>query len=116
MPATMPLRPRERLAALAGVLLVQIGLGAALLLGLRVDVLRHSELVSRLIDISLQRPPPPPPRQSSQPRPAKLAASAAPKPERKPIGGSPGPVPSQATPAPTPIVALHATAPPSGGG
>jgi len=94
-----------------------MGLGAALLLGLRVDVLRHNELVSRLIDISLQRPPPPPvPQVPAHPKLEKRAASAAPKAERKPTGGSPGPLPSHATPTPTPVVAIRPSAPPSGGG
>ena len=115
MPATMPVRPRERLAALAGVFAVQLGLGVALIFGLRVDVSRRRELVSHLIDVSLQRPRPPPPevRRSTV---AKHATSAAPKSVRKAIGGSPGPVPSRAMPAPAPIVALQTTAPTSGGG
>ena len=115
MPATMPVRPRERLAALAGVFAVQLALGLALIFGLRVDVLRRNELVSHLIDVSLQRPPPPPPEVRLS-RPAKRAASAAPKSVDKPIGGSPGPVPSHAMPAPTPIVAVQPNAPVSGGG
>ena len=59
MPAPLPVNPRERFAALAAVALVQIGLGAALLFGLRVDALRHNELVSRLIEVGLVPPPPP---------------------------------------------------------
>jgi protein TonB len=47
---------------------------------------------------------------------AEHRAAAAPKTEPKPIGGSPGPVPSHVLPAPTPIVALHPSAPASGGG
>ena len=115
MPATMPVRPRERLAVLAGVFAVQLGLGAVLLFGLRVDILRRSELVSHLIDVSLQRPPPPPVAHAPS-QVEKHATSAAPKAMPKPIGGSPGPVPSHAMPTPTPMVALHPAAPVSGGG
>ena len=115
MPAQTEVRPRERLIALAAVALVQLGLGAALLSGLRVDLPGRNELVSRLIEITLPHPPPPavPPL---QPRPAKRNRSAAPKAQPRPIGGSPGPQPSHALPAPTPIVAVHPSAPPSGGG
>ena len=116
MPATIPVRPRERLAALAGVLAVQLGLGAVLLFGLRVDVLRRSELVSQLVDFSLQPPPPPPPRVHASSHAAKHATAAAPRAAAKPIGGSSGPVPSHAMPSPTPIVTLRPTAPMSGGG
>ena len=115
MPAKMPVRPRERLAALAGVLIVQLGLAAALLFGLRVDVLRQSELVSHLIDVSLQRALPPP-AVHVQVHVAKHASTAAPRAVHKPMGGSPGPVPSHAMPSPAPIVALQPTAPASGGG
>ena len=115
MPATMPVRPRERLVALAGVFAVQLGLAVALIIGLRVDVLKRSELVSRLIDVSLQRPSPPP-LEVRRATVAKHSTSAAPKSVPKPIGGSPGPVPSHAMPALKPIVALQPTAPASGGG
>ena len=117
MPASAPVRPRERLVALVAVALVQLGLGAALLSGLRVDVLRQNDVVARLIEITLpQQPPPPPPVVQVRPRPAKHETSAAPKAAPKPIGGSPGPQPSHALPAPTPVVAVHPTAPASGGG
>jgi protein TonB len=43
-------------------------------------------------------------------------AAAAPKAERKPLGGMPGPHPSHVLPAPTPVIALQSAAPPSGGG
>lgn len=100
--------------ALAAVALVQLGLGAVLLSGFRVDVLRRSELVSRLIDITL--PPPPPKPIAARPRPAKRAQSSAPKAEPKPIGGTPGPLVSHVSPAPTPVVTLRPSAPASGGG
>ena len=115
MPASAPVRPRERLVALVAVALVQLGLGAALLSGFRVDVLRQNDLVSRLIEVTL--PAPPPPQVAIvKPRPAKHETAAAPRAAPKPIGGSPGPQPSHALPAPTPVVAVHPTAPASGGG
>lgn len=115
MPARLPVRPRERLIALAAVALVQLALAAALLSGLRSDAVRQNEIVSRMINLRLQAPPPPPLRVSSARR-APRRSSAAPKAEAKPIGGTPGPVPSHALPAPVPVVALPASAPPSGGG
>lgn len=115
MPAPAPVRPRERLAALVAVALVQLGLGAALLSGFRVDTLRRNELVSRLMDFTLQQPPPP--KVTLAPaRPAQRHTAAAPKAEPKPIGGTPGPVPSHALPSVAPVVAVRPTAPPSGGG
>ncbi|HEX5258741.1 MAG TPA: energy transducer TonB [Sphingomicrobium sp.] len=116
MPAQAEVRPRERLIALAAVALVQLGLGAALLSGFRVDVVRDKELVSRLIEIALPKPPPPPPVAVVHPRPAQRHQAAAPKAAPRPIGGSPGPQPSHALPAPTPVVAVRPSAPPSGGG
>ena len=116
MPASAALRPRERLVALAAVVIVQVALGAALLFGLRVDTLRNNELVSRLIEIAVPKPPPPPIVRVMQPRPAKHSTSAAPKAVPKPIGGSPGPQPSHAPPTPTPVVALRPSVAPSGGG
>lgn len=116
MPAPAPVDPRERLIALVAVALVQLALGAALLIGLRIDILPRGELVPRLIDVALPRPPPPPSLKVSRPRPAKRSSSAAPKAQHKPIGGSKGAVPSHALPAPAPIVALRPTVPASGGG
>ena len=119
MPASAPVRPRERLVALAAVVLVQLGLGAALISGFHVDVLKPNDLVSQLIEIALpQKPPPPPPLVEVRPQPTHRhkSASAAPKAEPKPIGGSPGPQPSHAPPVPTPIVPVHPAAPASGGG
>ncbi|HEX3422716.1 MAG TPA: TonB family protein [Sphingomicrobium sp.] len=116
MPALVPVRPRERLIAFAAVAVVQLGLGLALLFGLRVDILSKGEFVSRLIDVALPRPPPPPSIKVSQPRAARHRSSAAPKAQQKPSGGSPGPVPSHVMPAPTPVVAVHPSAPASGGG
>ena len=116
MPARAPIQLRERLIALVAVVLVQLGLGAALIIGLRIDILPRAELVSRLIDVALPRPPPPPSLKLSRPRAAKRISSAAPKAQEKPIGGSKGPVPSHVPPAPVPIVALRSSAPVSGGG
>lgn len=116
MPAPVPARPRERLIALAAAALVQLGLGAALLSGFRVEALRQNEFVSRLIEVTLPRLPPPPEVAVVKPRPAQRHESAAPKAQPKPIGGSPGPQPSHALPVPTPVVAVRPSAPPSGGG
>jgi len=115
MPAPALVRPRERLVALAAVALVQLTLGLVLLNGFRVDVLRQSEIVSRLIDITLP-PPPPSPRTPVPAHQVERKTQAAPKAVPRPIGGSPGPVPSSAMPSPTPIVALHPSAPTPGGG
>lgn len=119
MPASVPVRPRERLIALVAVALVQLGLGAALLSGFHVDTLSGNEIVSRLIDVTLAPPPPPPP--PSRPRTVPVHkpqhhAAAAPKSVHEPIGGSPGTTPAHTLPSPTPVVPVHPTAPPSGGG
>lgn len=116
MPASAALRPRERLVALAAVVIVQLALGAALLIGLRVDTLRNNELVSRLIEIAVPKPPRPPVVPVTPLRPAEHKMTAAPKAAAKPLGGSPGPQPSHAPPTPTPVVALRPSAPPAGGG
>jgi protein TonB len=108
-------RPRERVTALAAVVIVQALLAIALLTGLRVDVTRPGEIVQRLVDITLQKPPPPPPPVRSQPRPQRHQA-AAPKAATDKLGGSPGPKPAHAPPSVTPIVAVKPTAAPSGGG
>ena len=78
-------------------------------------MLRHSELVPRLIDVTI--PPPPAPR-FVQPRDrvAEHRSAAAPKAKPAPIGGTPGPVPSHALPALVPVVPLPSVTPPSGGG
>src|SRR5438128_1114423 len=111
------IRPRERVLALAAVVLVQAVLGFALLTGLRVPVARSVDVVERLIEVAIPRPPPPPP----PPPPIvhrKLAhrASSAPKAEPKPLGGSPGRKPAHAPPSVTPAVAVRPSAAPSGGG
>ncbi|HEV8406750.1 MAG TPA: TonB family protein [Sphingomicrobium sp.] len=117
MPAPAPVQPRERLAALAAVALVQLCLGAALIIGLRIDVLPRGEMVARLIKVALPRAPRPPPNvRVSRPRAAKRSPTAAPKAQQKPVGSSPGPVPAHTVSAPTPIVALRPSAPASGGG
>lgn len=101
--------------ALVAVALVQLGLAAVLLNGLRVEMLRHEELVSRLIEVTI--PPPPQPRLATpRVRPSEHRSSAAPKAKPAPLGGTPGPVPSHALPAPVPVVALPSQAPRSGGG
>jgi periplasmic protein TonB len=106
-------RPRERIYALAAVVIVQMALGLALLIGLRVPVTRSADVVERLIEIAIPRPEPPTPE---TPRKSDHRTSAAPKAEAKPLGGSPGPQPAHAPPSVTPIVTVHPNAAPSGGG
>jgi periplasmic protein TonB len=117
MPAPAGVRPQERAIALAAVALVQLALGAALLIGLRVDLTHPADAVQRLIDITLPKAPPPPPPKPppTQPKPKPHQAEAAPKSASAPLGGSPGPKPAHAPPSVTPIVAVHPTAAPSGG-
>jgi len=115
VPAPAGVGPRERFRALAAVAIVQFVLGAVLLSGFRVDVVRRNELISRLIDVTLPLPPPPMPVVHLRVAPKRTAA--APRAEAKPLGGSPGPQPSHALPAPTPVVvALPRPAPAGGGG
>jgi protein TonB len=108
--------PRERAYALAGVAAVQLALALGLLSGFRVDFVRSSEIVSRLVDVTLLRPPVPP----APAEPAKTQrdrhSTPAPKDEPKPLGGSPGPQPAHAPPSVTPIVAVRPSVAPSGGG
>ena len=110
-------RPRERITALAAVVLVQAVLGFVLLSGLRVDMRRSADVVQRLVDFTLAKPPPlpPPPPVQPAPRPKHHQASA-PKAEPNKLGGSPGPQPAHAPPSVTPIVAVKPSAAPSGGG
>ena len=110
-------RPGERLWALAAVALVQLVLGFALVIGLRVPVKRAGDLVQQLIEIGL--PPPPPIVRTPPPKPTPRAeqhAAAAPKAAPAPLGGSPGPVPAHAQPSVTPAIAIRPTLPVSGGG
>src|SRR5436309_490680 len=96
----------ERASALVAVAVVQLGLGLALISGLRVDVARPGELVTRLISVTLARVPPPivrtaprvrpVPRRHAQPR-TRAPARVAPRP-----GGSAGPAPPHAAPTATP--------------
>lgn len=85
--------PRERLTALAGVLVVQTGLGLALFSGFRVYVPPARELVTRLIEVTLPPPPPPPtiPKPVERPRSQSKHEAAAPPPRQAKPGGSPGP-------------------------
>jgi len=110
---------RERASALAAVALVQAALALVLLSGFRVLVPRPDEIVERLIQITLPKAPPPPPpvvRVQSRAEQPHQAAAAAPRTAPAPRGGSPGPIPAHALPSVVPIVSIHPTAPPSGGG
>jgi len=108
-------RPRERVYALAAVVVVQAAIGFALLTGLRVSVTQPAQIVQKLIDVTLPQPPPPPPVVVTQ-RKVERRSSSAPKAEPKPPGGSPGPEPAHAPPSVAPVVAIHPTLAPSGGG
>src|SRR5438552_1554963 len=108
-------RPRERIYALAAVMLIQIGLWALLLRGFHVDLLRPSDVVQQLINVSVAKPPPAivPIRPPPKPKPHQAAA---PKAAPAPLGGSPGPRPAHAPPSVTPILTVRPSAAPSGGG
>jgi protein TonB len=110
-------RPRERAYALTAVALVQAGLAIVLFRGFHVDVAHPGEMIQRLVDVSLDKPPPPPPPpipvQRSKPR---HHQAAAPKAEPDKLGGSPGPRPAHAPPSVAPVMAVKPTAAPSGGG
>lgn len=89
--------PRERLVALAGVLLVQLGLGLVLFEGLQVRAIPvSSELVGRLIDVTLP-PPVVAPKPALRPKVVSKKQSAAPAPRQPEPGGSPGPAPNAQT-------------------
>jgi protein TonB len=104
MPARMHVRPGDRLVALGAVALVQLGLGAVLLWGLRVDLSGPEEVVLPLIDVSL--PSAARPKAAvSHVQSVKRPEAAAPKAAAAPIGGSPGRVPSVAPPTSNPLVA-----------
>ena len=108
-------RPRERAVALAAVLIIQLGLGVLLVRGFEVDVVQTRDVVERLINIRLTKPPPPrlPPKAQPRRRSRSTAAAAA----ATPKAGAPR-VRKVARPLspPTPIIAVHPAAAPSGGG
>jgi protein TonB len=108
-------RPRERAYALAAVALVQAALGFALLTGLRLDIRQSADVVQRLVDIALPKPPPPP-RPPPPPQRPQHRQAAAPKAAPEKLGGSPGPKAAHAPPSVTPVIAVKPTAAPSGGG
>jgi protein TonB len=109
------MRPRERGFALAAAAIIQAALGAVLLSGFHVDVSRTGEIVQRLIDVTLAKPPPPQPPVQPPPKPVRRQASA-PKAAPAKLGGSPGPKPAHAPPSVKPVVAVKPSAAPSGGG
>lgn len=116
MPASTDVRPRERVAALAAVALVQLALGLALINGLKVDLGQSGEMVERLVEVALP-PKPPPPVAAPTPKPEPQRRSPpAPRASPKPLGGSPGPQPAHAPPSVRPVIALRPTVAPSGGG
>lgn len=107
-------RPRERVFALAAVVCIQAGLAFVLLSGFHVDVSHSVDLVQKLVEITVPKPPPPPPVQPP-PRPQHHQSSA-PKAAPEKLGGSPGPKPAHAPPSVAPAVAIRPTQAPSGGG
>jgi protein TonB len=109
-------RPRERIQALAAVVVVQGAIAFALLTGLKGDFRHPVDSVQRLVEITLAKPPSPEPQPIEQPEPAKRPESAAPKTAPAKPGASPGPKPAHAPPSVTPVVAVKPTAAPSGGG
>lgn len=115
---TRTTRPRERAIALAAVAVVQLGVGLALLRGLHVDISHSGDVVQRLVNITLAKPPPKPPPPPPVPvKPARTPHKAsAPKATPERPGGSPGPKPAHAPPSVTPILSVKPTAAPSGGG
>lgn len=113
--AKRTVRPRERAYALVAVVFVQAAIGFVLLTGLRVDFTRSTEIVQRLVDVTLRKPPPPVVPVQPPPKPQRHQA-AAPKATPEKLGGSPGPQPAHAPPSVTPVVAVKPSAAPSGGG
>ena len=114
--ADQNIRPRERIFALAAVALIQAGLGLVLLSGFHVDVSRSVDVVERLIEVTVPKPPPPrPPPVRVPPKPEHHEAQA-PKAEPVKLGGSPGPKPAHAPTSVAPVVAVKPSAVPSGGG
>ena len=111
MPATLESRPRERALALVAVVLIQGAIGLALLLGLRVNVVRPGEAAQKLIAVVLDQPLPPPPPPHRQDHHA-----AAPKAQPAPPGSQPTPEPDPARAPPTPVIAIKPTPAPSAGG
>ena len=113
--AKRTVRPRERAYALVAVVFVQAAIGFVLLTGLRVDFTRSTEIVQRLVDVTLRKPPPPVVPAQPRPKPQRHQA-AAPKAAADKLGGSPGPQPAHAPPSVSPVVAVRPSAAPSGGG
>ncbi len=107
-------RPRERFIALAAVVAVQLAAGAVLFRGFHVDISRPDDIVQRLIDITLPKPPPPA-VPIEHPRPQHRQAVAPKAAPAKP-GGSPGPKPAHAPPSVAPQIAVKPTVAASGGG
>jgi len=103
-------RPRERASALAAVIFVQVAVGWALLSGLHVDVSHPGDVVLRLINVTLPKPPPPV-KPVHRPAP-----QSAPKAAPDKLGGSSGPKPAHAPPSVAPVIAVRPNAAPSGGG
>lgn len=112
MPAVLESKPRERLAALVAVAIIQLVLGFALVAGLRVNYVRPGEAAERLVAFVLDKPPPPlppPPKREHH-------AAAAPKAALATPGSPPTPRPVPAQAPPTPVIEIKPTPSPSAGG
>ncbi len=109
-------RPRERAIALTAAAVVHGALALALLSGLKVTIGRPAEVAERLIAIVVPLPPEVQlPKVTPNPKPARRTASA-PKAERAPPGGSPGPEPAHTPPSIAPLVPVRPSVAISGGG
>ncbi len=111
-----PARRGDRLLALLLVALVHVGLGLALIGGLKVRLEPGAASPLALIELSLPQPPPPPPPPilQTQERSGSAAARATPKPK----GGveAPSLVKQLAPVPPPPIIALPVPSLPAAGG
>jgi protein TonB len=108
-------RSRERSLALAAVALVQLVLATILFRGFHVEVAHPGEMIQRLVEVALAKPPPPPVVPIKQPK-LRHHQAAAPKAAPVKPGGSRGPVPAHAPPSVATVVMVKPTAAPSGGG
>ena len=105
--------PRERLLALAGVLLVQLGLGVVLFRGLAVHgISAPDQVVSRLLQLTL---PPAPPKPIPKRKVVPKQQAAAPALQQRNPGGSPGPAPHGKAIVPKVAIPAPAAAPAGGG-
>ena len=102
--------------ALAGVLLVQLGLGLVLFRGLEVHgITTPDQVVSRLIQFTLPTPPPTPPQPIQKTKVVPKHEAAAPATRQANAGGSPGPAPHGNAIVPKVSIPAPEAAPAGGG-